>query len=160
MSVNGDLAGFDYPAASIEHLKPVSHGGTDNLENLRLACLPCNSSRPEVQRGTFKPSSLPDAEIYGSHEVPVFLDSLPQVHERLRPVFEAEARRIIHREELARIDAANRLKMQVRAQRRARFTRGKGKNPSKDKKRAAELFKEKAKARESRRLARLVKYLP
>ena len=30
---------------TIEHLYPQSRHGSDSLENLRLACLPCNSSR-------------------------------------------------------------------------------------------------------------------
>jgi 5-methylcytosine-specific restriction endonuclease McrA len=28
-----------------DHLKPKSKGGSNNLENLRLACFPCNNSR-------------------------------------------------------------------------------------------------------------------
>lgn len=31
--------------ATIEHVKPVSEGGTDDLTNLALACKLCNSSR-------------------------------------------------------------------------------------------------------------------
>ncbi|WP_420800307.1 HNH endonuclease [Myxacorys almedinensis] len=30
---------------TIEHLKPKSRGGSNLLENLRLACLPCHHSR-------------------------------------------------------------------------------------------------------------------
>ncbi|NES97570.1 MAG: HNH endonuclease [Desertifilum sp. SIO1I2] len=30
---------------TLDHLKPSSRGGTNSLENLRLACSPCNSSR-------------------------------------------------------------------------------------------------------------------
>lgn len=30
---------------TIDHLKPKSLGGSNNLENLRLACFPCNNSR-------------------------------------------------------------------------------------------------------------------
>jgi 5-methylcytosine-specific restriction endonuclease McrA len=30
---------------TLDHLKPKSKGGSDSLENLRLACFPCNNSR-------------------------------------------------------------------------------------------------------------------
>ena len=30
---------------TLDHLKPKSRGGSDSLENLRLACLSCNRSR-------------------------------------------------------------------------------------------------------------------
>jgi len=30
---------------TLDHLKPKSRGGSNSLENLRLACLPCNRSR-------------------------------------------------------------------------------------------------------------------
>jgi len=30
---------------TIEHLRPKSRGGSNSLENLRLACLTCNRSR-------------------------------------------------------------------------------------------------------------------
>lgn len=30
---------------TIDHLFPTSRGGSNSLENLRLACLPCNNSR-------------------------------------------------------------------------------------------------------------------
>ncbi|WP_445304438.1 HNH endonuclease [Microcoleus sp. Pol14C4] len=30
---------------TIEHLRPKSRGGSDCIENLRLACLSCNQSR-------------------------------------------------------------------------------------------------------------------
>ncbi|MGB3636178.1 MAG: HNH endonuclease [Rivularia sp. (in: cyanobacteria)] len=30
---------------TLEHLKPKSKGGSNSLENLRLACVPCNKSR-------------------------------------------------------------------------------------------------------------------
>ncbi|WP_083637061.1 HNH endonuclease [Leptolyngbya sp. 'hensonii'] len=29
----------------LDHLKPKSRVGSNSLENLRLACLPCNNSR-------------------------------------------------------------------------------------------------------------------
>jgi 5-methylcytosine-specific restriction endonuclease McrA len=32
-------------AITIEHLYPKSRGGSNSLENLRLACKPCNQSR-------------------------------------------------------------------------------------------------------------------
>ncbi len=37
----------DFPAEklTLDHLKPRSRGGSDSLENLRLACFPCNNSR-------------------------------------------------------------------------------------------------------------------
>lgn len=31
--------------ATVEHLVPVSEGGTNDLSNLRLACYPCNAKR-------------------------------------------------------------------------------------------------------------------
>ncbi|MGB7271898.1 MAG: HNH endonuclease [Geitlerinemataceae cyanobacterium] len=34
-----------YQQLTIEHLKPKSKGGSNNLENLRLACSPCNQGR-------------------------------------------------------------------------------------------------------------------
>ncbi len=30
---------------TLDHLKPKSQGGSNSLENLRLACFPCNHSR-------------------------------------------------------------------------------------------------------------------
>jgi 5-methylcytosine-specific restriction endonuclease McrA len=30
---------------TLDHLKPKSLGGSNSLENLRLACFPCNNSR-------------------------------------------------------------------------------------------------------------------
>ncbi|PSB32803.1 HNH endonuclease [Stenomitos frigidus] len=30
---------------TLDHVKPKSRGGSDSLENLRLACFPCNNSR-------------------------------------------------------------------------------------------------------------------
>ena len=32
-------------AATIEHCVPQNHGGTDDLENLALACAPCNRQK-------------------------------------------------------------------------------------------------------------------
>ncbi|HTP29101.1 MAG TPA: HNH endonuclease [Anaeromyxobacteraceae bacterium] len=37
----GDLIG----TASIEHIVPRTHGGTDDLENLALACAACNGEK-------------------------------------------------------------------------------------------------------------------
>lgn len=34
-------------SVSLEHLKPRSEGGGNNLGNLALACYRCNTSRPE-----------------------------------------------------------------------------------------------------------------
>ncbi len=32
-------------SATIEHLRPISRGGTHNIKNLALACLECNRAR-------------------------------------------------------------------------------------------------------------------
>ncbi|NJM65997.1 MAG: HNH endonuclease [Acaryochloris sp. RU_4_1] len=39
--------GYHLPAnrLTLDHLKPKSLGGSNSLENLRLACFPCNNSR-------------------------------------------------------------------------------------------------------------------
>jgi 5-methylcytosine-specific restriction endonuclease McrA len=36
---------FPMEKLTIDHLKPKSKGGSNNLENLRLACFECNNSR-------------------------------------------------------------------------------------------------------------------
>jgi 5-methylcytosine-specific restriction endonuclease McrA len=36
---------FSEDKLTIDHLYPLSCGGSNSLENLRLACLPCNKSR-------------------------------------------------------------------------------------------------------------------
>lgn len=43
-------SGYDTPfntdkAGSVDHIIPVSHGGTNEMSNLRWACKSCNSSR-------------------------------------------------------------------------------------------------------------------
>lgn len=50
---------------TLDHLKPKSKGGSNALENLRLACFPCNNSRGDslfAPRRTFaakpNPTSL------------------------------------------------------------------------------------------------------
>jgi 5-methylcytosine-specific restriction endonuclease McrA len=50
--------GCDLPSSelTLDHLKPKSRGGSNSLENLRLACFPCNNSRgnslyPPKKRG-------------------------------------------------------------------------------------------------------------
>jgi len=49
---------------TIDHLKPRSKGGSDSLENLRLACFPCNNSRgnslfpPQKKSKIFSLSSI------------------------------------------------------------------------------------------------------
>lgn len=30
---------------TLDHLRPISRGGSNSLENLRLACFPCNKTR-------------------------------------------------------------------------------------------------------------------
>jgi 5-methylcytosine-specific restriction endonuclease McrA len=34
-----------YRRRTLDHIIPVSRGGTDTVENLRICCLSCNSSR-------------------------------------------------------------------------------------------------------------------
>lgn len=45
---------------TLDHLKPKSRGGSDELENLRLACFQCNSSRGNslYPPRPFKPKSI------------------------------------------------------------------------------------------------------
>ncbi len=38
-------AGLDETTATIEHLTPLSDGGTNAPDNLTLACRPCNEDR-------------------------------------------------------------------------------------------------------------------
>ena len=45
ISQAGDLLGN----TSIEHIVPRSHGGTDDLDNLALACAACNSTKGCLQ---------------------------------------------------------------------------------------------------------------
>ena len=52
---------FPFEQLTLDHLRPSSKGGSNNLENLRLACCKCNRSRgnslfPPEQR--YKSSSL------------------------------------------------------------------------------------------------------
>jgi 5-methylcytosine-specific restriction endonuclease McrA len=41
---------------TLDHLKPRSRGGSNKLENLRLACFPCNNRRGD---SLFRKSRLP-----------------------------------------------------------------------------------------------------
>ena len=46
---------------TLDHLKPKSRGGSNSLENLRLACLPCNNSRGDSlypPQRSFAPKSV------------------------------------------------------------------------------------------------------
>lgn len=36
---------WSYPAAEIDHIKPVFHGGISHLTNYALACRPCNRKK-------------------------------------------------------------------------------------------------------------------
>ncbi len=40
--------GAHHPDATVEHVHPQNHGGTDHLDNLLLACMLCNSERQSV----------------------------------------------------------------------------------------------------------------
>ncbi|NJL62327.1 MAG: HNH endonuclease [Methylacidiphilales bacterium] len=56
---------------TIDHLKPKSKGGSDSLENLRLACFQCNNSRgnslfpPEKKSKAFSLSSISNSRNRG-----------------------------------------------------------------------------------------------
>ncbi len=39
---------------SVDHIKPRSEGGTDELENLRRLCVPCNASKCDKEEGYFQ----------------------------------------------------------------------------------------------------------
>lgn len=48
--------GCTHIADTVDHIVPVIHGGTDSRENLRGACIHCNSSRGDgTQRRRGKP---------------------------------------------------------------------------------------------------------
>lgn len=50
--------GHLYPeSATLEHIIPRAHGGTDALRNLDMACIPCNTAR-----------GAPDYEVYLAQE--------------------------------------------------------------------------------------------
>ncbi len=36
---------WQYVAFTIDHIKPVSHGGSENIDNLALACFHCNRQK-------------------------------------------------------------------------------------------------------------------
>ncbi len=40
-----DLRGSVVPVATVEHIVPKTHGGTDALDNLAVACRRCNSTK-------------------------------------------------------------------------------------------------------------------
>jgi 5-methylcytosine-specific restriction endonuclease McrA len=43
---------------TLDHLKPRSRGGSNKLENLRLACFPCNNRRSDrLKRANRSPNS-------------------------------------------------------------------------------------------------------
>jgi 5-methylcytosine-specific restriction endonuclease McrA len=43
---------------TLDHLKPRSRGGSNKLENLRLACFPCNNRRSDrLERANRSPNS-------------------------------------------------------------------------------------------------------
>jgi 5-methylcytosine-specific restriction endonuclease McrA len=41
---------------TLDHVTPVSQGGGNNVENLRLACKPCNQGRVQQQQSSTKHS--------------------------------------------------------------------------------------------------------
>lgn len=43
------------PATTADHYMPVQHGGTDDLDNLRPACWPCNHSKRDKMPWEWKP---------------------------------------------------------------------------------------------------------
>ena len=40
------------PATTADHLVPLSHGGTQTLDNYAAMCLPCNSAKRNRRSGT------------------------------------------------------------------------------------------------------------
>lgn len=56
------LDGEPVSRATIEHIKPRSHGGTDELSNLALACAGCNSEKG-VRHDCRRPGDARLAEI-------------------------------------------------------------------------------------------------
>lgn len=44
-SLTNSLAGFNKDGASIDHVTPKDCGGTDDLQNLVLACRSCNQKK-------------------------------------------------------------------------------------------------------------------
>ena len=52
VSLNGDTT------ATIEHILPLTHGGTNDLSNLALACVECNSEKGRRHDSGKKPVAL------------------------------------------------------------------------------------------------------
>jgi 5-methylcytosine-specific restriction endonuclease McrA len=53
---------------TLDHLKPRSRGGSNKLENLRLACFPCNNRRSDSLERPGK-GNIPAESVSGSkHE--------------------------------------------------------------------------------------------
>jgi 5-methylcytosine-specific restriction endonuclease McrA len=53
---------------TLDHLKPSSRGGSNKLENLRLACFPCNNRRSDrLERANQSPKSSVRSRLQTTH---------------------------------------------------------------------------------------------
>ena len=63
-------------SATIDHIVPLSQGGTDAFENLRLACAPCNNARESRDPEEFRNSMRNDWSEATRLRKKIFLTSL------------------------------------------------------------------------------------
>lgn len=82
--------------ATIEHMKPRMLGGTDDMENLRLACSPCNTGRPLIWRNTTIADAPGCFTDYTDYAVSVFLDSPKKAVEHMLRIITCNRPKIPH----------------------------------------------------------------